>query len=258
MGGIGRRRLVGLLCAAVLLAGCGGSGGGSGAGGSGQAAPAGSGPATTAAAPAKACLEAGERAFRFPTPDGPTAGVVLGRGRTGLVLGHQVGSDLCEWLPRARALAGQGRKVLAFDFGPAAHIAGDMAAAAAELRRRGVTRLVLVGSSMGGTAAVAAAARITPPVAGVVSLSGPEEYRGADAAAAAPRLRMPALFVAAEDDPPFADAARALYRAAPGPDKRLLLLQGGGHGTALLEFGDQAPRARRALDQFLRATLGGG
>ena len=53
--------------------------------------------------------------------------------------------------------------------------------AAAELRRRGADRLVLVGFSMGGTAAVEAAAEITPPVAGVISLSGPEEYQGADA-----------------------------------------------------------------------------
>jgi pimeloyl-ACP methyl ester carboxylesterase len=173
-----------------------------------------------------------------------------------VVLGHQSGSDLCEWLPRARVLARQGRQVLAFDFGPAAHISQDMAAAAAELRRRGAARLVLVGSSMGGTAAIAAAARITPPVAGVVSLSGSEEYQGTDAAAAAPRLRLPVLFVAAEDDPPFDDAARALYKAVPGHDKRLLVLEGGGHGTSLLEFGDQAPRARGLLDRFLQVTLG--
>jgi pimeloyl-ACP methyl ester carboxylesterase len=250
MGGIGRRRLIGLLCAAALLTGCGGSGGGSGA-----AVPATTAPATTAAAPARACLEGGERAFSFPAADGPTTGVVLGRGRTGVVLGHQAGSDLCEWLPRARALARQGRQVLAFDFTPAGHIGQDMAAAAAELRRRGVTRLVLVGSSMGGTAAIAAAAQLTPPVAGVVSLSGPEEYAGADAAAAAPKLRVPVLFIAADDDPPFDDAARALYKAVPGHDKRLLVLEGGGHGTSLLEFGDQAPRVRRQLARFLQATL---
>jgi dienelactone hydrolase len=181
--------------------------------------------------------------------------VVLGQGRTGVVLGHQAGSDLCEWMPRARALARSGRQVLAFDFGPSGHIKQDMLAAAAELRRRGVTRMVLVGSSMGGTAAIAAAAEITPPVAGVVSLSGPEEYRGADAATAAPKLRVPVLFVVAHDDPPFADDARALYKAVPGHDKRLLILQGGGHGTSLLEFGDQAARVRAELVRFLQANL---
>ena len=184
--------------------------------------------------------------------------MVLGQGRTGVVLGHQAGSDLCEWLPQARRLATQDRQVLAFDFGPSADIGKDMVAAAAELRRRGADRLVLVGSSMGGTAALEAAAEITPPVAGVVSLSGPEKYQGADAATAAPKLRVPVLFVAAEDDPPFADAAQTLYKAVPGHDKKLVVLEGGGHGTSLVEFGDQAARVRAELDRFLAATLDGG
>jgi pimeloyl-ACP methyl ester carboxylesterase len=253
MGGIDRRRLAVLLFGAgLVLAGCGGGGA---TGGPGSGAPA---PATTAAAVAKACLEGGEQAFSFPAADGPTTGVVLGQGRTGVVLGHQAGSDLCEWLPQARRLAKQGHQVLAFDFGPYANIGGDMVAAAAELRRRGADRLVLVGSSMGGTAAIEAAAEITPPVAGVVSLSGPEEYQGADAATAAPKLRVPVLFIAAADDPPFADAARALYKTVPGRDKKLVVLEGGGHGTSLVEFGDHAPRVRKLLDQFLAATLGGG
>src|SRR5215213_1009945 len=160
MGGIDRRRLTVLLFGAgLVLAGCGGDGA---TGGPGSGAPA---PATTAAATAKSCLEGGEQAFSFPAADGPTTGVVLGQGRTGVVLGHQAGSDLCEWLPQARRLAKQGHQVLAFDFGPDASIGKDMVAAAAELRRRGADRLVLVGSSMGGTAAIEAAAEITPPVA---------------------------------------------------------------------------------------------
>jgi hypothetical protein len=157
----------------------------------------------------------GERASSFPAADGPTTGVVLGRGRTGVVLGHQAGSDLCEWLPRARVLAKQGRQVLAFDFGPSGKIGEDMVAAAAELHRRGAHRLVLLGSSMGGTAAIAAAAEVTPPVAGVISLSDPEEYQGKDAAVAAPRLRMPALFVAARDDPPSTMPPRPFTTPSP-------------------------------------------
>jgi pimeloyl-ACP methyl ester carboxylesterase len=252
MGGIDRRRLAALLLGAgLVLAGCGGEG--SGGAGSGASAP-----TTTAATTAKSCLEGGEQAFSFPVADGPTTGVVLGQGRTGVVLGHQAGSDLCEWLPQARRLAKQGRQVLAFDFGPYANIGKDMVAAAAELRRRGADRPVLIGSSMGGTAAIEAAAEITPPVAGVVSLSGPEEYQGADAASAAPKLRVPVLFIVAEDDPPFDDAARALYKAVPGRDKQLVVLEGGGHGTSLLEFGDRATRVRAELDRFLATTLDAG
>jgi pimeloyl-ACP methyl ester carboxylesterase len=226
-------------------------------------------PATTAAAAAKPCLEESEReqAVSFTTGAGATlAGVVLGRGPTGLVVGHQSGSDLCEWLPLAREFAGRGYQVLAFDFagsgdsqpGPGQVRADDdVLAAAGQLRRRGAERLALMGSSMGGTAVLSAAARIRPPAAGVVSLSGPASFQGVDAGAAVQRLRVPVLLVAAADDQPFADAAREMYRAAPVRDKRLLVVPGGGHGTSMLEFGDDAPRVLAAVRRFIADHSGG-
>jgi pimeloyl-ACP methyl ester carboxylesterase len=107
--------------------------------------------------------------FQFKTSDGASlVGLVLGTGRTGLVLGHQLRSDLCEWLPQARAFARRGYRVLVFDFagfgdsqpGPDGRVDTDVVAAAAEPRRRGADRIVLVGSSMGGTAVLSAATRI--------------------------------------------------------------------------------------------------
>jgi pimeloyl-ACP methyl ester carboxylesterase len=77
-----------------------------------------------------------------------------------------------------------------------------MVAVAAGLRRRGADRLVWVGSSMSCTVALAVAAEITLPVAGVVAVSSPEEFQGADAAAAL-RLTVPVLLIAAKDDPPY-------------------------------------------------------
>jgi pimeloyl-ACP methyl ester carboxylesterase len=56
------------------------------------------------------------------------------------------------------------------------------------------------------------------------------------------------LFAAAEDDPPFADEARALYAVSPAPDKRLAVVPAGGHGTALVG-------ARRPLDTTVDAFL---
>ena len=100
----------------VLAAGWGD--GGRDAGSAGQApatTAATTAPATTAAAAAKACLQDAERdrAVSFTTGAGATlVGVVLGSGRRGLVLGHQSGRDLCEWLPLARELAGRGYQVL--------------------------------------------------------------------------------------------------------------------------------------------------
>jgi len=221
-------------------------------------------PATTAAAITKPCLQgaASAEVVRFRTSAGAIlVGVVLGRGRTGLVLGHQRGSDLCEWLPQAQAFASRGYRVLAFDFagfgdsqagsGPDARVDTDVAAAAEQLRRRGATRIVLIGSSMGGTAVLSAATRIRPPVAGVVSLSGPTVFQDVDAGAAISRLRVPVLLVVGADDELFVDDARAMYRAAPVGDKRLLVVPGGGHGTSLLEFGQDAPRVLAAVRRFI-------
>jgi pimeloyl-ACP methyl ester carboxylesterase len=182
--------------------------------------------------------------------------VALGTGRAGLVLGHQLGSGRCT----ARAFAGRGYQVLAFDFagfGDSEHGSGDdrvdtdVVAAAQQLRRRGADRIVLVGSSTGGTAVLSAATRVRPPVAGVVSLSGPSSFGGVDATAAMRRLRVPVLLVVGADDRPFVDDARALYRAAPVGDKRLLVVPGGGHGTSLLEFGADAPRVQAAVRRFV-------
>jgi len=228
-----------------------------------------SAPATTVAAVDKPCLEAPEsaRTLRFTTSAGATlVGLVLGAGRTGLVLGHQLGSDLCEWLPQARAFAKRGYQVLAFDFagfgdsehasGPDARVDTDVVAAAEQLRRRGAEQIVLIGSSMGGTAVLSAATRIRPKVAGVVSLSGASFFRGVDAEAAMARLRVPLLLVAATDDPLFLEQARVLYRAARVRSKRLLVVPGGGHGTSMLEFGDDAPRVLAAVQGFISRHTG--
>jgi hypothetical protein len=84
-------RLLLVLAVPVLVAGCGGA--------RRDPGTASQAPTTTTAAISKPCLRAAEqgKAFRFRTSAGATlVGVVLGSGRTGLVLGHQLNSDLCE------------------------------------------------------------------------------------------------------------------------------------------------------------------
>ena len=123
-------------------------------------------------------------------------GAVLGRGSTGVVLAHTTSADRCQWLPFARELAKQGYRALVFDhrgYGASTGVTNtdphlDVIAAAAELRRRGAKKIVLAGASMGGTGVVAAAPVIRPAISGVVELSAPTAFSGANALAAVKKL----------------------------------------------------------------------
>jgi pimeloyl-ACP methyl ester carboxylesterase len=89
-----------------------------------------------------------------------------------------------------------------------------------------------------------------------VSLSGPAVFGDLDARPAVTRVRVPVLFMAARGDGPFPAAARGLFRAAATRDKRLLVLAGDAHGTAMLQAGAGAARARTALRGFVATHLG--
>jgi pimeloyl-ACP methyl ester carboxylesterase len=124
----------------------------------------------------------------------------------------------------------------------------DIAAAVARLRRDGVAHVTLVGSSMGATAVLVAAARIRPAVDGVVSLSAPARYAGLDATRAVATSRVPVRFLADTKDGAFATDARRLYRASAARDKALRLSSDGLHGQQLLAL----PRVKAYVDAFLR------
>ena len=194
---------------------------------------------------------------RFSAADGTSLnGVLVGSGTTGVVLVHQSSpDDLCSVWPFAQYLAGQGLQAFAIDlrcFGrsacPEGEAAGrvidDIAAAVAELRRRGATRVAVVGASMGGAAALIAGTRVQPPLAGVVSLSGetdPTDLVGGiplDAGAAVGQLNVPTMLVVATNDQYVSvEETRMMYRAAATRDKRLLVLSkefDGRHGVELL------------------------
>ena len=201
------------------------------------------------------------KAVVFRAPGGPRlVGLLLGSGKTGVVLSHELRANLCRWLPFARVLAKSGYRVLAFDFhnhgssgfSNAASAANDkdVAAAGRLLVARGVQKLFVAGASMGGTASIVAAPQLAPRLAGVISLSGPKQFDGADAAAVASQLAVPSLFVAASDDAPFADDARTLYDAVQRPDKQLELVAGSSHGTSLLA-GPTGAHVRALLLAFL-------
>jgi uncharacterized protein len=205
--------------------------------------------------------QAPARTARFTTTDGvDLVGDVRGRGPAGVVLAHMFPSDRTVWTGFAETLAAEGFHVLNFDFRGYGQSGGsrdlsllweDVLAAADELRARGARRVVVVGASMGGTAALVAAAR--EEFDGVVTLSAPSTFMGIaappDVVAA---VDEPKLFVAAEGDGRAAATAQQFYTTAPGA-KRVEIVTGDDHGTALLE-GGQAQIVRTHVLTFLRAN----
>jgi pimeloyl-ACP methyl ester carboxylesterase len=255
-----QRITVGLVILALVATACSGTSS-SGSNGDG---PAQATTTTTVALqpleqPASRCGTATTRAtlVRFQAADGTSLnGVLVGRGPAGVVLAHQYPSDLCGFWPFATYLAKRGLRAFAIDlrcFGRSAcpegeakgRVVDDLDAAAAELRRRGVTRVALVGASMGGAAVLIAGTKLQPPVAAVVSLSGeadPTNLVGGiplNAGAAVAQLRVPTMFVVATNDRYVSvQETRAMHRAVKTGDKRLEVLSGdfdGLHGWELLQ-----------------------
>jgi alpha-beta hydrolase superfamily lysophospholipase len=217
-------------------------------------------------APAHSCVQKDELWFR--AADGTKlVGHRLGGKKPGtrpaVVLAHMSNGDLCVWAPYARSLARQG--VWAFPFDLRGHgfsegaldhskAAADVIAAVRAVRKLGARKVVVAGASLGGIAAVVAAPRIKPPLAGVASVSGPAAIAGElNARAAVPKLRVPTLFLAAADDAngpyDFAAEARELYGAARTREKKLLIVPGSLHGTFLVSG---SPSVRKLITRFVR------
>jgi dienelactone hydrolase len=218
---------------------------------------------------------------RFKAADGTSLnGVLVGNGPAGVVLAHEYPDDLCGSWPFADYLARKGLRAFAIDlrcFGRSAcpqgdargRVVDDLAAAVAELRRRGATRVALVGASMGGAAVLIAATRVQPPVAAVVSLSAetdPTSLVGGiplNAGAAVTQLRVPTMLVVATHDNYVSVAeTRAMYQAVKSGGKRIEVLTGsfdGRHGWQLLTDpagGESTPVAAKVA-AFLTANARG-
>lgn len=257
------RRIGATLLAVLVLAGCGGDPATPQAAGSSAA----TGPPAAPVAPSptdRRCAdpELNDKQVAFPGTGGFLTGLLLGTGRTVLVLAPQASADACSWLSWARQEAAAGYRVLALDFagegrsqrGQGGPPSGDVLSAVAYARTLGVERVVLIGASRGGTAVLIAAAAATPPVTAVISLSAPDTYAGENAAAAAPRLAVPVLYVAATGETSFAAAAQAMYDATTDQRRRIALVPGRLHGTSLLTITDEgAPEAAKAVTGFLTA-----
>jgi pimeloyl-ACP methyl ester carboxylesterase len=214
----------------------------------------------TLAAPAP--VPADER-VQFTATDGvQLIGHLEGTGGPGIAFGHMYPADQHSWRAFAHEMAAAGFRTLTFDFRgygesegekDIAKIDRDMEGAYRALVGRKISPIFLVGASMGGTAALAVAARV--PVAGVATLSAPVAFRGLDAEPVLAAVTAPKLLIAASDDAPAVAAVKRLLEKMPEP-KRALVVGGGAHGTNLFDA-PEAAAVKSALRAFLAAPGSG-
>lgn len=183
---------------------------------------------------------------------------IFGSGPTGVILAHQRPADQTSWFPFAAQLAATGNyTVLTFNFRGFGESTGekafdridtDLMAAYVYMRDTlRITRIFLIGASIGGTASLVVAARV--PVAGVVSISAPAQFESLNAVETIGQIRGPKLFISSQRDVPAERSQRELFDAATEP-KDQQLYQGDAHGTDLFA-GPYGPELERRLLDFL-------
>ena len=214
-----------------------------------------------------------------PTPDEGIAGVVsfttedditlrgrlFGQSEIGIVLAHMFPADQSSWWGFAQVLEQEGYMALSFNFrgygqGESKSEGGkeigiidrDVQAAMRFLGEQGASTIFLAGASMGGTAALKVAA--DAPVAGVIGLSPPVEFRGLTLEDV--RIETPVLLMAAAGDGSAVNSINKMIDegivGGPGLTKRVIYETGQDHGTNILE-GEHGENAREQALRFLEA-----
>lgn len=243
------------MASAALLAACGSS--------SPPAAPSPTGPAGPVAGLASCGdLVAGGQPVHFGTDIAADLyGQIFGTGKTGIVIAHMNGGDVCQSTPYAKELAQAGYRVLVFDFAGfgVSTSAGvshrkQVVAAAAALRADGASSIVLIGGSMGATASLAAAPDVAPPPAAVVALSPPLVFMDDNASDGARRLTMPVFYAAGAIEADYPDNIKELDALTPkGVAHKTMLAEGStDHGLWLVDPAVGVPAVRAAILAFLQ------
>lgn len=211
-------------------------------------------PTSAAATPPTLPTEPFVGPFEITTGDGLVLEAErFGTGDTFVVLAHMRPADMSSWFSFAGLLAGEGYSAIAFNFrgygnseGAGFAVDVDVLAAIDAAAALGAATIVVIGASMGGTGAVAAAAQ--RQVAGVVTLSAPASFMGVDAVAAAGTVQAPMLLFASEDDGSYAADAARIAAGAAGPTEQSILA-GRAHGTEM--FFDHSEAITQAILDFL-------
>jgi alpha/beta superfamily hydrolase len=206
-----------------------------------------------------------EGPVRFTTPDGvELEGRIFGSGTKAIVLAHMEGSDMTAFFPLAQVLADFGYRALAFNFrghggsgGEGFRVGIDTRAAVDLMVFDGATQVGFVGASMGGTGAIAAAAK-NPDVVGGVALSPPFKFEGVDAKIEAIDVSAPVLFIIADGDVDenggrYRDHAIEIGRSHP-ETMQVLTMTGSSHGTDL--FLDHGASVTENILNFMARAFG--
>lgn len=237
-----RSRLWPLLIVLLLLSACGSDS-------SSQAAPSGITPTPT-------IPTIPSRMVHFQTSDHlQLTGLLYGQGKTAIICSHELGASMDSWdlIGMPQRLAQRGYLVLAYDFRGYGDSAGqrdptqnanDLRAAIAFARQQGATQMVLLGSSMGGTATLKVAT--SEPLAAVITLSAPQSFGVAVSDSDVQAISAPKLFVNSQDDA-FASDTSHMYTIATTP-KQMQLYPGDTHGLGIFETDNGASLIKLLLD----------
>ncbi|GII81023.1 hypothetical protein Sru01_60050 [Sphaerisporangium rufum] len=265
------RVLAGLAALVLALTACGGEPGTVRADGTtpstapspATTAPAAPSPAATTPAPAASPARTPSRPPKGPNLSGcytradgkifsygdDLPGVVMGKGRVGVVISYERGGTPCTWRPLADRLVAAGYRVLLYATDVAALPSDTIVAMTRRLTKDGkVGKVFLVGGSVGGIFSVTAALELGDRVAGVVDLAGPPD------AEETAKLKVPLLQVVAEGDGRVPETMRAAHEAATGSaDRRLVVVPDeAAHASALFE----TPHGTEVLDTVLDFMAG--
>lgn len=214
----------------------------------------------------------GSEAVRFESADGIELEGRLfeAEGATaGVVLAHMRPADQRSWFGFADTLADEGYRALTFNFRgycPGGEVGcsegqvdppslwQDVLGAVRFLRSTGVPRVAVIGASMGGTAALVAAAETDARIGAVATLSAPRSFEGLEATSEMlVTMGAAKLFVAGNGDAAAAADAQSMYDGSV-PPKRVEILPSEDHGTDLLD-GNQGPNVRQLLLGWLARFL---
>jgi pimeloyl-ACP methyl ester carboxylesterase len=166
---------------------------------------------------------------------GDVALTLVGGESSVVIISNEIGQDACQWADVAGDLTKAGLGVAIYDYSTDTSYLRDLTAVLHYVRAHGAKHVTLLGASIGAMASVVVGAAASPQPDAVVSLSSEPTAVGSHyVEEAAPKLRVPTLYVAADFDTEPAQVIVDVKKLAPPGTATIIAAPGGAHGYALL------------------------